>query len=289
MKRIKKFTAIMLSLVMIVCMFSIPAEGESTEKPYIVNLYIDEKSDKINLYLDGIDDDYLKNMDRFLQYNQKAIINKYNYNYDGFCIVLNHLSDSYLWFTVSKDSADTIQWEGGMTFDNYDYKMINIDVKYYSKNNSVLTNGYCITIKDRTTKEILLNSKYLNIDFEVRNGDQPLNPPFITHLTNSDEDPRFILNLLPSAPAKTTLSASAKKNKLTLTWDKVSDAEKYQVYVSTDGGKTYSRYKTYKATATKATYTLKKGNTYKFKVRSYKTVNGKKVYSKWSNVKTVKY
>ena len=34
---------------------------------------------------------------------------------------------------------------------------------------------------------------------------------------------------------------------------------------------------------------MTKGKTYKFKIRSYKTVDGKKVYSKWSNVKTIKY
>ena len=34
---------------------------------------------------------------------------------------------------------------------------------------------------------------------------------------------------------------------------------------------------------------MTKGTTYKFKVRSYKIVNGKKVYSKFSNVKVVKY
>lgn len=87
----------------------------------------------------------------------------------------------------------------------------------------------------------------------------------------------------------TKLSASAKKNVLTLTWDKVSGAEKYQVVYSTDGGKTFKTYKTYKSTATKSSFKMTKGTTYKFKVRSYKIVNGKKVYSKYSNVKVVKY
>ncbi|MBO6229062.1 MAG: hypothetical protein J6O50_00715 [Ruminiclostridium sp.] len=92
-----------------------------------------------------------------------------------------------------------------------------------------------------------------------------------------------------TAPAKTTLKASSKNGKATLKWTAADGAEKYQVAYSTDGGKTYKIYKTYKSTATKATYAMTKGNTYKFKVRSYKTVNGKKVYSKWSNVKTIKY
>ena len=88
---------------------------------------------------------------------------------------------------------------------------------------------------------------------------------------------------------KTTLKASSKNGKATLKWSAVVGAERYQIYVSTDGGKTYSRYKTYKSTVLKSTYTMTKGKTYKFKIRSYKTVDGKKVYSKWSNVKTIKY
>ena len=92
-----------------------------------------------------------------------------------------------------------------------------------------------------------------------------------------------------SALAKTKLSVSSKNGKATLKWDKVDGAEKYQVAYSTDGGKTFKTYKTYKSTATKATFKMTKGTTYKFKVRSYKTEGGKKVYSKWSNVKTVKY
>ena len=49
----------------------------------------------------------------------------------------------------------------------------------------------------------------------------------------------------------------------------------------------YKKVKTVKSVST-TKYTkssLKKGKTYYFKVRSYKTVNGEKVYSEYSDVK----
>ena len=94
-------------------------------------------------------------------------------------------------------------------------------------------------------------------------------------------------------PKKTSISKiKAQKKGFKVTWKKVSNAKGYQVKYSTSKKFTKKTSKT--ATVKKATTTsktvkkLKKKKTYYVKVRSYKTVNAKKVYSDWSKVKKVK-
>ncbi len=80
-------------------------------------------------------------------------------------------------------------------------------------------------------------------------------------------------------------NSSSKKAKIK--WKKVSGATKYKLYMSTQKGTGYKCI----YTGTKLTYTkskLKRGKTYYFKLRTYKTFNGKKLYSSYSSVKKVK-
>ncbi len=91
-------------------------------------------------------------------------------------------------------------------------------------------------------------------------------------------------------PKKTTLKAAKKSDsKVKLSWTAVKGAEKYQIYYSTDG-KTYKKLAT--ASGSKTSVTLSgldfKKNDYKFKIRSYGTNDGKKYYSSFSKVVTVK-
>ncbi len=82
--------------------------------------------------------------------------------------------------------------------------------------------------------------------------------------------------------------ASNKTGKITLEWDTTADfkLDGYQVYVSANKGKSYKKAKTIKKASTvKYKYTKgKDGKTYYFKVRGYKKVNGKTVYTEWSPV-----
>lgn len=83
---------------------------------------------------------------------------------------------------------------------------------------------------------------------------------------------------------------SAKKA-VSVEWKKVSGVKGYQVQVATDKKfkknkktATVKKQKTTKVTIKK----LKAKKKYYVRIRTYKTVNGKKVYSSWSKVKTVK-
>ena len=85
-------------------------------------------------------------------------------------------------------------------------------------------------------------------------------------------------------------SISPKYDRITVKWDKVDGADGYQVYRATSQTGTY----TLKKTATSGytlSYTntgLTTGKTYYYKVRAYKTVNGSKIYSSYSDIKSAK-
>ena len=93
---------------------------------------------------------------------------------------------------------------------------------------------------------------------------------------------------VPKKPEMKKLTAGKKK--FTVQWKKDKKADGYQVQYSTS--KKFKKNvksvnvskKNTKATVKK----LKKGKTYRVRVRSYKKINGKKYYSGWGKVKSVK-
>lgn len=92
----------------------------------------------------------------------------------------------------------------------------------------------------------------------------------------------------PAAPKWKSLKA-AKKRVIKVTWKKVSGVTGYQIQYAANKQFKLSLTKTAKASATsvslKARYAKQR---YYVRVRVYKTVDGKKYYSKWSAVKAVK-
>lgn len=83
---------------------------------------------------------------------------------------------------------------------------------------------------------------------------------------------------------------STSKKKIKASWSKVGGASGYQVMWSTY--KNFSKnYKTKSVTSkylSKTVTAAQSKKTYYVRVRAYKTINGKKVYSQWSNIKKVK-
>ena len=99
-----------------------------------------------------------------------------------------------------------------------------------------------------------------------------------------------ITNGIKATTVKLTISKVSGSAKLK--WSKTGSyaVDKYQIYRST------KETSGFKSIATKAktvsTYkdtTVKKGKTYYYKVRGYRTVNGKKVYTQWSPVVSIKF
>lgn len=94
-----------------------------------------------------------------------------------------------------------------------------------------------------------------------------------------------------TAPAKTKVQKiSTGKKSITAQWKKVAGVSAYQVQIATN--KKFSKdKKTFKVSKKSTKVKIKKlkaKKVYYVRVRSYKKVNGKKVYSKWSTVRKVK-
>ena len=93
-------------------------------------------------------------------------------------------------------------------------------------------------------------------------------------------------------PATVTASKpQAKQKAVVVTWKPAKDVDGYEVQVATDKKfkKNKKSVKVNKKKAKKKTVkNLKKNKKYYVRVRSYKIVNGKKIYGKWSKVKSVK-
>ncbi len=84
-------------------------------------------------------------------------------------------------------------------------------------------------------------------------------------------------------PANPTVKATASGNKVTLKWSKVTGATGYVIYMQDEFGD-YEKIGTTKKTSyTKKS--LQKGETYYFRVRAYKTVDGKNIYGGYKTVK----
>ena len=98
----------------------------------------------------------------------------------------------------------------------------------------------------------------------------------------------YSVEITRKAPARTKIVKLTKKKKtITVKWKKVSIANGYEVWMATKKKGKYKKIKTInKPNTVKFTKKkLKRGKKYYFKVRSFKKINGSKLYSPWSAVK----
>lgn len=121
---------------------------------------------------------------------------------------------------------------------------------------------------------------------------KPSEPATTPSTTQPTTKPSTTKNTETVKPKKTSIKKLSKgKKKFTVTWAKVSGVKGYQIQYSSDKklkknnkSVTVTKQKTTKATVKK----LKSKKKYYVRVCTYKTVNGKKIYSSWSKVKSVK-
>ena len=106
--------------------------------------------------------------------------------------------------------------------------------------------------------------------------------------TNNYGDYSSVTFLTTTTKTPTILKLKAGKKKATVKYKKISGAYGYQIQYSTNkkikkGNKSSNTTK-----LSKTVKKLKSKKKYYVRIRTYRTVNGKKIYSNWSKVKNIK-
>ncbi|SDB50655.1 fibronectin type III domain-containing protein [Butyrivibrio sp. INlla16] len=150
------------------------------------------------------------------------------------------------------------------------------------------------TWKDATSNatdvyEITANGEY-TIKAEFSDTDWKLFPVMYSFSVYDIVPPKDEDGKVDDSISVPKISKLSKGNKaFTIKWNKVSDAEGYQVQYSTSRKFTSAKTKTYKASKSSAKINkLRKNKKYYVRIRCFKTIDGNKVYSEWSNRKSVK-
>lgn len=169
---------------------------------------------------------------------------------------------------VAKSSEITLTWNKVTGAEKYEV---------YQQNGKSWKKIKTTSKTSLTVKKLKSNKSY---NFKVRAVVDDIKGKYSSILT---------VKTVPETTTKLTLKAGKKQ--LTASWSKVSDISGYEVQYSTS--KKFTKKTTKTVTAKKSSKKttikkLKKGKKYYVRVRTYKTVNGKKVYSGWSTVKSVK-
>ena len=140
-----------------------------------------------------------------------------------------------------------------------------------------------VTIKNGT--KTLIQGKDFKITFtnNINPGKASL---MITGLGNYSSKTTKTYTIKIGTPSVTV---STTKKSATIKWKKVTGVTGYEVSYSTASKGKYSIIKTVSANTASLTKSgLKSGKTYYFKVRAYKTLNGKKVYGSYSTTRLIK-
>ena len=181
----------------------------------------------------------------------------------------------------------------------------NSDVDIFKVKTANFTD-YKIVLKSTSTKGSIQLSIYSDKDLTNRvssvylSGKSAINAysasikltPYKTYYfkVNGAADSKYTIGLNAKAPSNSAKSQLIKKKKcVTISWSRINKATGYEVFRATKNGK-YKRIAVIKSAKTVKWIdkNVKKGTTYKYKVRAYAKVKGKTYYSAFSAEKSVK-
>lgn len=183
------------------------------------------------------------------------------------------------------------------TFCAYCSDYITNAVYYYPagitlKNKKVTYNGKkktnTVTVRDRMGNVITPSNYKVTYKNNIKPGKVTVTVTFNNKVYSGQLTSSFII-----IPRKPTISSikSPKKKQLKVTWKKDTTVSGYQLQYSTSKKFYKTKTKTVavsKKNASKTISKLKSKKRYYVRVRSYKTISGKKMYGTWSSVKSVK-
>ncbi len=172
-----------------------------------------------------------------------------------------------------------------------------LNIPDWTLKNAIL---YCTDGKYHFNHNFASDSQY------CLSGCGTVNPNYVVPTPTPTPNPEPTPTPTPTQPTTTPTTAAkpvakpksasikkvkAAKKAISVEWKKVSGVNGYEIQVATDKKfkknkktTTVKKQKTTKVTVKK----LKAKKKYYVRMRTYKTINGKKVYSSWSKVKTVK-
>lgn len=184
-------------------------------------------------------------------------------------------------------------------------KLTNLKVEYKNKSNILTWNsvkgatGYKVfrsTSKNGNYTEISnnpsigTNTSYMdNSNLESGKTYYYKVRAIATNYENDDYS-EIVSVTIPVSKPRISSIVSKSYNSIELTWDKVSDSSSYIIYRSTDKDKGYKSLGTIEPSSN-VIYTdsnLTTGTTYYYKVRAYKNVDGKQIFSSYSDYKSIK-
>lgn len=193
------------------------------------------------------------------------------------------LNNSYKQTIENKEDVDCFK----ITTSNYtDYK---ITLKGTSANGWI--NYYIYKDKDMT---LLAKEGYISGKDTISKQDSAVKlTPYKTYYIKiaGAENSKYTIGINAAAPANNKAKAQTvkKTRQVTISWSKVNKATGYEVYRAVKNG-SYKKVATIKSAKTVKWIDkkVKKGYTYKYKVRAYAKVKGKTYYSAYSAEKAVK-
>ena len=199
----------------------------------------------------------------------------------------------FIIYGTKGSAAETYAKENGFTFEtDADRKKLtskNTIVKLSKTSFNFDGKAQTPTVKVLDTKDRTLKKSYYTVTYSnnVKVGKATATITFKGKYSGT------IKKTFTIKPAKTTITGTSRKSdSVTLTWKKQKkEVSGYQIQYATDrkftkNAKTVTS-KGIKKSSKKISG-LSKKTTYYFRVRTYKVVNGKKYYSGWSKIETVK-
>lgn len=175
--------------------------------------------------------------------------------------------------TVQSAKAIKLSWSKVTGADGYRVYKYNSKAKTWDKIKTLTGTSYKVqNLKSGTTYKFRIKA------YKAHNGETLWSAATSTITATTK----------PATPIITALASTAK-GRAAVSWTNVAGETGYELWASTKKDSGYKKVVTTKADVTKGVRTdFVSGRTYYFKVRAYKTVDGAKLYSSWSTVKSVK-